>query len=150
MKWLKFKHKPSPLTQELIALRPQFEEWSREAAAAGEQGSDLFDAYRNLYPDEFVRYVEKHPPSARAILTAIQLAEAADSPDKTIMLGRERAKQKYGAAKEQVYAQWLANSAAKKPKSKNQFAENLAKHMCDADGKLIKASTIKGWLPKIK
>lgn len=150
MKWLKFKHKPSPPTPELLAQRPQFEKWSKESAAAAEQGRDLFDAYRSLYPDEFVGYVERHPPSARAILAAICLAEAADNPDKTIELGREKARKKYGPAKGQVLAQWQANCAAKKPKSKHQFAEHLAKHLRTADDKPIKASTIKRWLPKIK
>ena len=118
-------------------------------AEAQALAADIFEVYRDQGFGECVQYVEAHPPSAYAVAMVIGIAEASDDPDKPSRLGKQRAEKLYGKDKAEARAAWDVYQKSDKYKGKNHFVQNYVKLLA-TKGKVIPASTISGWLPKIK
>lgn len=152
MKKLKFNFKAStPVTDaELASLRPHVLKMCRLARLAQAEAQELFEAHENLYQSEFEEYIEAHPPSPQAISRLVDIALAADDPEKPRLLGKKKFEKLYGSARKEVIAEWEKYQDSAKYKSKSHFAQLQAKKLTTSIGGAISASTINRWLPKNK
>ena len=147
---IKFKVSVPYTEMEIAELRPHVLEWSRLARLAKLSAHDLFEAYGNMDQGEFTQYVQAHPPTPQTIGMLVNIAVAADSPDKPSSLGKMKAEKLFGETKKTVLEKWKAYCNSTNYKSKNHFAQLQAKTLKNANGDPIAPSTIYRWLPKNK